>query len=128
MNFKENDNPYGNTLFSKSTRKSHDIKPFNNSNYYHTETQSVSIVPKVEDSSKLQNNRYSNKESLQNMNKNDFNHSSLNENNHSNINDHYGFIHDKYLISSEINPMNSRLSTFNKSILNPDTAHKFDSR
>ena len=50
------------------------------------------------------------------------------ENGNYNSNDTFGFIHDKYLISSEINPMNSRLSTFNKSILNPDTAHKFDSR
>ena len=127
---KQSDNPYGSSLLSKSTKNSHELirELNNNSKNYQIESQRENFVPKFEDStlSKNQNNRYSNNGGLDEIVRKDEFAVSNNLSGNAHNNQYYGFMHDKYLISGQTNPLNSRISTLNKSLLNPDTARKFD--
>lgn len=123
----EINNPYGNTLFSKGSKHILDMKnmiPTNNIQL-DARNSNENLVENLE-LNKVHNNRYNSIENNQSsVNKESSNllKPSGEDNIYSNSSKefNFGIIHDKYLISSEINPNKSRLSPSNKSLLNPET-------
>ncbi len=124
----EINNPYGNTLFSKGSKKIIDLESKVQENGLQIIGSNYTMEKKFDNTepNKIYNNRYETNDNYQFTNIKDssmINNPSLREN--VNVNSsgetNFGIMHDKYLISAHLNPMKSRLSPSNKSILNPET-------
>lgn len=124
----EINNPYGNTLFSKGSKKNIVLESRvqeNGLNIIGSNSTSEKRTENLE-SNKIHNNRYEINDNFQftnnkdsSINNNPSQRDNLNENSSGETN--FGIIHDKYLVSSQMNPLKSRLSPSNKSLLNPET-------
>ncbi len=124
----EINNPYGNTLFSKGSKKIHELENKVQENGLHIIGSNSTIEKRIDytEPNKIYNNRYETNDNLQFTNNKE--HSSINNpslTDNLNVNPsgetNFGIIHDKYLISAHLNPVKSRLSPSNKSLLNPET-------